>query len=155
MPVIMFSARAGKETIAEGLAEGADDYLIKPFTARELLTRVASLLRLSRLRLKAARTEKMLRMEVHLRHAHTHTRTPHTPHTRTRTTTTNSSHAKLTRPSLLATHVTMQINESKDRLEHILASLKDAFIALDSQQRYTYVNSNAAEMLGARKQRTY
>jgi PAS domain S-box-containing protein len=49
----------------------------------------------------------------------------------------------------------MQINESKDRLEHILASLKDAFIALDSQQRYTYVNSNAAELLGARKQRTY
>jgi DNA-binding response OmpR family regulator len=80
MPVIMFSARAGKETIAEGLAEGADDYLIKPFTARELLTRVASLLRLSRLRLKAARTEKMLRMEVQPRHTHTHTHT-HTPHT--------------------------------------------------------------------------
>jgi sensor histidine kinase regulating citrate/malate metabolism len=36
-----------------------------------------------------------------------------------------------------------------------LASLKDAFIALDSQQRYTYVNNNAAEMLGSRKQRTY
>jgi DNA-binding response OmpR family regulator len=99
MPVIMFSARAGKETIAEGLAEGADDYLIKPFTARELLTRVASLLRLSRLRLKAARTEKMLRMEVHLRHAHAPPRTHNT-------TSTNSSHAKLTRPSLLATHVT-------------------------------------------------
>jgi DNA-binding response OmpR family regulator len=94
MPVIMFSARAGKETIAEGLAEGADDYLIKPFTARELLTRVASLLRLSRLRLKAARTEKMLRMEVQLRHTHT------------TTTTTNSPHAKLTHPSLLATHAT-------------------------------------------------
>ncbi len=145
MPVIMFSARAGKETIAEGLAEGADDYLIKPFTARELLTRVASLLRLSRLRLKAARTEKMLRMEVHLRHAHA---PPHTHNT----TATNSSRETY---SSIITHVTLQINESKDRLEHILASLKDAFIALDSQQRYTYVNSNAAEMLGARKQRTY
>jgi DNA-binding response OmpR family regulator len=67
----MFSARAGKETIAEGLAEGADDYLIKPFTARELLSRVASLLRLSRLRLKAARTEKVLRLEVRLTSLHT------------------------------------------------------------------------------------
>jgi DNA-binding response OmpR family regulator len=67
----MFSARAGKETIAEGLAEGADDYLIKPFTARELLSRVASLLRLSRLRLKAARTEKVLRLEVRLTSFHT------------------------------------------------------------------------------------
>jgi PAS domain-containing protein len=51
-------------------------------------------------------------------------------------------------------HKHLQIQEGKQRLEDILASLKDAFIALDPQQRYTYVNSNAAQMLGARKQGT-
>jgi sensor histidine kinase regulating citrate/malate metabolism len=51
-------------------------------------------------------------------------------------------------------HKHLQIQEGKQRLEDILASLKDAFIALDPQQRYTYVNNNAAQMLGARKQGT-
>lgn len=65
MPVIMLSARAGEEVSAEGLAEGADDYLIKPFTARELLSRVASHLKMARMRSEAASTEHNLRMEVH------------------------------------------------------------------------------------------
>ncbi len=37
LPVIMLSARAGEEARVEGLKAGADDYLIKPFSARELL----------------------------------------------------------------------------------------------------------------------
>ncbi len=37
IPVILLSARAGEEARIEGLAAGADDYLIKPFSARELL----------------------------------------------------------------------------------------------------------------------
>jgi PAS domain S-box-containing protein len=40
LPVILLSARAGEEASVEGLAAGADDYLIKPFGARELLARV-------------------------------------------------------------------------------------------------------------------
>ena len=40
MPVIMLSARAGEEARIEGLEAGADDYLVKPFSARELLARV-------------------------------------------------------------------------------------------------------------------
>ena len=43
-------ARAGEESRVEGLGAGADDYLIKPFTARELLARVASHLSMSRRR---------------------------------------------------------------------------------------------------------
>jgi DNA-binding response OmpR family regulator len=35
----MLSARAGEEARVEGLNAGADDYLIKPFSARELLAR--------------------------------------------------------------------------------------------------------------------
>lgn len=50
IPVIMLSARAGEEAIIEGLEAGADDYLIKPFSARELLARVETQLQMSRLR---------------------------------------------------------------------------------------------------------
>jgi hypothetical protein len=60
----MLSARAGEEASAEGLAEGADDYLIKPFTARELLSRVASHLKMARIRMEATTTERTLRMSV-------------------------------------------------------------------------------------------
>ena len=37
VPVVMLSARAGEEGTLQGLDAGADDYLVKPFTARELL----------------------------------------------------------------------------------------------------------------------
>jgi signal transduction histidine kinase/DNA-binding response OmpR family regulator len=50
VPVILISARAGEEARIEGLAAGADDYIVKPFYARELLTRVGSLLELAQLR---------------------------------------------------------------------------------------------------------
>jgi two-component sensor histidine kinase/CheY-like chemotaxis protein len=40
LPVILLSARAGDEAKVEGLDAGADDYLIKPFSAQELLARV-------------------------------------------------------------------------------------------------------------------
>jgi signal transduction histidine kinase len=44
LPVIMLSARAGEEARIEGLDAGADDYLVKPFSARELLARVGAML---------------------------------------------------------------------------------------------------------------
>ena len=50
VPVVLLSARAGEEAKVEGLAAGADDYLVKPFSARELLARVESHLRLAALR---------------------------------------------------------------------------------------------------------
>ncbi|HEY8550643.1 MAG TPA: ATP-binding protein [Vicinamibacterales bacterium] len=40
VPVILLSARAGEEARVEGLRAGADDYLVKPFAARELIARV-------------------------------------------------------------------------------------------------------------------
>jgi PAS domain S-box-containing protein len=49
-PVIFLSARAGEEARIEGFDVGADDYLVKPFSARELITRIDTHLRLSRLR---------------------------------------------------------------------------------------------------------
>ena len=50
IPVILLSARAGEESRIEGMHAGADDYLVKPFSARELLARVSSGLQLARLR---------------------------------------------------------------------------------------------------------
>jgi signal transduction histidine kinase/FixJ family two-component response regulator len=47
IPVVLLSARAGEEARIEGLESGADDYLEKPFSARELLARVRSQLALS------------------------------------------------------------------------------------------------------------
>jgi response regulator RpfG family c-di-GMP phosphodiesterase len=66
IPVILLSARAGEESKVEGLEAGADDYLIKPFTARELLARVGSHLDMVRMRSEAARREQELRFQVHL-----------------------------------------------------------------------------------------
>ena len=40
IPVILLSARAGEEATEEGLRAGADDYLVKPFTSRELFARI-------------------------------------------------------------------------------------------------------------------
>jgi PAS domain S-box-containing protein len=53
IPIIMVSARAGEEGTIEGLEAGADDYLVKPFSARELLARVSANLELARLRRQA------------------------------------------------------------------------------------------------------
>ncbi|HEU5310107.1 MAG TPA: ATP-binding protein, partial [Candidatus Eisenbacteria bacterium] len=58
VPVLLLSARAGEESRIEGLAAGADAYMVKPFSARELLARVASLLELAHVR---AETEQALR----------------------------------------------------------------------------------------------
>jgi PAS domain S-box-containing protein len=54
LPVVMLSARAGDDAKVEGLDAGADDYLTKPFSARELLARVAANIAMARLRREAA-----------------------------------------------------------------------------------------------------
>ncbi|WNG27705.1 response regulator [Cystobacter fuscus] len=66
VPFILLSARAGEEASVEGLEAGADDYLVKPFSARELLARVQSHLELARMRREAAAHEAR---EVNLREA--------------------------------------------------------------------------------------
>jgi signal transduction histidine kinase len=53
LPVIALSARAGEEARVEGLRAGADDYLVKPFSARELVARVKTHLNLARSRREA------------------------------------------------------------------------------------------------------
>ncbi|SEH89101.1 PAS domain S-box-containing protein [Mycolicibacterium rutilum] len=55
VPVLLLSARAGQEAAIDGLQAGADDYLVKPFAAAELLARVRTNVKLARLRNHHAR----------------------------------------------------------------------------------------------------
>ncbi|MEU8240872.1 SpoIIE family protein phosphatase [Actinoplanes missouriensis] len=50
LPVVMLSARAGQESGVEGLAAGADDYVVKPFHAQELIARIRNLLEMASVR---------------------------------------------------------------------------------------------------------
>jgi signal transduction histidine kinase len=55
LPIILLSARAAEDARVEGLDAGADDYLTKPFAARELIARVNTNLQLARARREATR----------------------------------------------------------------------------------------------------
>lgn len=58
IPVILLTARAGEESMIEGYEIGADDYLVKPFSAKELIARI-------RAHIKIIKTRKHL--QSHLR----------------------------------------------------------------------------------------
>ncbi len=67
VPIVLLSARAGEESRTEGLEAGADDYLIKPFSARELTARVGAALTLAQVRREAQ--VGLLKREAQLRRA--------------------------------------------------------------------------------------
>jgi PAS domain S-box-containing protein len=89
IPIILLSARAGEEARVEGLETGADDYLTKPFSARELLAHVDANLKLGQLRREAMQR----------------------------------------------------------RVQNILESITDGFIALNHEWHYIYVNQKAETLL--------
>ncbi|WP_109485221.1 ATP-binding protein [Occallatibacter savannae] len=64
IPVIMLSARAGEEARIEGVESGADDYLTKPFAARELIARVDAQLKMARMRREASDQKAALTQEI-------------------------------------------------------------------------------------------
>ena len=64
IPVILLSARAGEEATIEGLDAGADDYLVKPFSARELLARVSAHLTLAQSRSRAVAEAEAAREDL-------------------------------------------------------------------------------------------
>src|SRR5262249_9608625 len=58
-PVILLTACAGAESAIDGgLLAGADDYVVKPFAARELVARIGAQLQLSRVKAETARADK-------------------------------------------------------------------------------------------------
>jgi PAS domain S-box-containing protein len=105
--VVLLSARAGEESRVEGLAAGADDYLVKPFSARELLARVGTHLEMARIRREAARRENELRAAA---------------------------------------------RQAQEHAATILESITDAFVALDSEWRFTHVNAQAECINGMRRE---
>ena len=60
VPVLLLSARAGQESSVEGLRAGADDYLVKPFSAVDLLARVRSNLEMARFRNRESQFRRTL-----------------------------------------------------------------------------------------------
>jgi len=66
VPVIFISARAGEEMRVEGLQAGADDYLVKPFTANELRARVGAHVNMAISRRRATEQEAALRAEAEI-----------------------------------------------------------------------------------------
>jgi signal transduction histidine kinase/methylmalonyl-CoA mutase cobalamin-binding subunit len=67
LPVMLLSARAGEEASSEGLRAGADDYIIKPFSARELLARVEARLAQARLHTAERRAREAAEQANHAR----------------------------------------------------------------------------------------
>jgi signal transduction histidine kinase len=64
IPVILLSARAGEEARIEGLEKGADDYLIKPFSSRELVAKVSAQIEMASIRRQALQRENELLKET-------------------------------------------------------------------------------------------
>jgi PAS domain S-box-containing protein len=136
IPIILLSARAGQEAIIEGLAAGADDYLIKPFNARELLARVEVHLKMAQLRREATEQERALRHEAEQRAAERQV-----------------AFKQLEAEQRLSQALYAETEQVKERLERILAGIKDDFVMYDADWRYVYVNDKAAQTLGYPKER--
>src|SRR5919108_429843 len=66
-PVIILTARGGEEDRVRGLKMGADDYVVKPFSARELLARVEAVLRRTMKPTAEVRTVQLGRGTIDLR----------------------------------------------------------------------------------------
>ncbi len=108
IPIILLSARAGEEARVEGLAAGADDYLIKPFSARELLARVEATLKLAHLRKEALQREQELRA--------------------------------------VSETAQQQAEVALKRIDQLLESMSEAFVAVDRNWRIIYQNAAAEKI---------
>ena len=103
IPVIILSGRADDEAKIASLEAGADDYLVKPFSARELITRIVA----------------QLAQQAHI-HKERASR--------------------------------KEAEDASSRLEKVLESVNDLFIALDHDWRIRYLNTKAADYLGQSKE---
>lgn len=73
LPVIMVTARGAEKDCVQGLQRGADDYVVKPFSAKELLARVEAVLRRSAERPLDVETLEIAGRKVDLKRRELHT----------------------------------------------------------------------------------
>jgi PAS domain S-box-containing protein len=64
VPVILLSARSGEESRIDGMRHGADDYIVKPFSSKELLARIEARILISSIRKKAEQALKLTNKEL-------------------------------------------------------------------------------------------
>jgi DNA-binding response OmpR family regulator len=64
VPFILLSARADQESTTNALARGASDYMVKPFSARELLARVGAQLEIAAVQRAARQRLESFLMEA-------------------------------------------------------------------------------------------
>lgn len=82
IPILLLSAGASEEASTDGIVAGAEDYLVRPFSTKELLARISGRLEVSRVRRAAAKNEHRLREEAEranaakARRVHTHSYAP-------------------------------------------------------------------------------
>ena len=72
VPVILLTARAGEESHVDGLESGADDYLVKPFSSREMLARVGAHLEIARVRKGILQKERAALVAIEASEAQRH-----------------------------------------------------------------------------------
>lgn len=102
LPIIVLSDVVGEDIKQQWQEVGVDEYMLQPFSERELVARVEAHLKISKIRLEAQEREQQLRVENEAFH---------------------------------------------NRVNDILESISDAFVAFDHQWRYIYVNQQATKHL--------
>jgi PAS domain S-box-containing protein len=68
VPIVMLTALGKTEQLVKGLDAGADDYIAKPFSSRELLARLQAGLRIRRTQRELAETQSRYRLLVETAH---------------------------------------------------------------------------------------
>jgi PAS domain S-box-containing protein len=135
IPVILLSARASEESRVEGLRLGADDYLVKPFAARELLARVGAHIELSRLRRSIHEELRSARDELDMR-------------VRERTRELAATNEALRHEIVERRRVELALRASEQRLSAIFAQASVGLSEISPDGRFHRVNDALCQMLG-------
>lgn len=133
MLVILLSARAGLEARVEGLAAGADDYVVKPFGARELIARVESALKLDALRREAIARAHDERADIIVKRL-------------------SAERAELQQEVSKRDRLLTDLSEVSERsavlLHTIIATTPEPIYAKDREGRFLLANGGALALLG-------
>jgi PAS domain S-box-containing protein len=131
--VILLSARAGPEARVEGLAAGADDYLVKPFGARELIARIDGAVRLAALRQEVTAREHDAKSQIVVRRL-------------------NAERVALTQEICERDRQLAGLSQASERsaalLDAIITTTPEPIYAKDRAGRFLLANGGALALLG-------